>query len=287
MELVEGSFRLTKAELKALVTFSATDESRPHLYGVAFDTNKARAASTDGHRLLMVQARSADVVGGSAVPTLLPLDACKQALSSCGKGQHITVRMPGAPLPECGPGPDNGLGMPTTTLAVVEIHEDLRPTDNALSVAHVRVNDDVKPPPVDQVVPQLDASVVPRTPFVSVSHVYLASMKLVGDAACAKGVEVWPPAEPLDPVVFKAESSVDGAEWTAVLMPMRGDRSPVKASADSAVAWAAGVVARERDVSAEHVRSQFDAALSDRNLPAPKPKPRRSREKTGAPLRAV
>jgi len=56
MEIHENTFVLTKAEIRALVTFASSDKSRVNFYIVWFDVGAGWAESTDGHRALRAHA---------------------------------------------------------------------------------------------------------------------------------------------------------------------------------------------------------------------------------------
>lgn len=218
MNVTPEAVTLSVPELRALMAHASTDETRPHLNGVAVDAARSRCFATDGQRCLVVQGLS-DRVGPAVEPLVVPLatlDVARRAVKADG---HITIRRYAVAA-------TGERALAASPLHVgVEVHDRF---GNLVTAIHVKCNEGA--PPLDAVMPQLNATEGPRCPVTGMATSFLAALATVSAAAGTKGVEIWPPVAPDAPWAFTAAAADGTAHWTAVIMPMRMDTDVKPAS---------------------------------------------------------
>lgn len=220
---------LTKAELRALVTHSSTDETRPRVNAILFNATERCAVATDGHRLAICEA------DGDAAPWsyLMPRAAAETALRAPKAEVYI-------------------LNTVSQDLTAFDKQNRKIGTFDARKVdAQFSPYRQVLGTPSDRGVSQ------------GFNAAYLADVALVTAAAPESGrmngVVFHPGAGELDPAHFTS------GRWTVVLMPMRCDTSVPKRKAPQAApeAPSAAIVLATRATSVEAMPAPQDAKGAD------------------------
>lgn len=200
------SILLTKSDVAALVEFASDDETRPHLSCVEFALGEGEATctATDGHTLVNVRAAlptGADRWPGTAA-VCVPAKALATAAKALRKGETLAVH---AASPEA---------VTLTAGASVATVPTLAATDPGAAF-----------PPWRQVVPsRIRDDEAKAARLLAFNPAYLARLVLVSKA-CEQGKQMRAAIclgeGPLDPMRADFTDATTGAEWCAVVMPMR------------------------------------------------------------------
>lgn len=253
MHIENNEFVLTRADARALLAFASADDTREYICGVWFDPARSRAFSTDGAAAVVAQC-SGDVVSHEP-PRLVPYADFESATKALGRSDVLRVSV-GAP-----PGTGASLGTGDATV-ILTVDGSLRRTPRApYSLPLVRCPDE-RPPPVDQVLPRLDAATRPRPAWGTFDPQLLARATLIGEAATGErdgAVEFWPAEETLMASLLVAYG--DGVEWTAAIMPRRSERTTPRCSADEAITWACRVAAEETGRDETELRAAVQGVM--------------------------
>jgi hypothetical protein len=215
MKIDRDTLELTRAELKALLAFASTDETRPHLCGVAIALGACppRAYASDGHRLI-VGACTGDRVGGTVnAPTMIARPELENACKLARPSDRVRI----------------ALGPPAET-------ESVRALAAPVGIASIQVIDakglavagfwqglqpDVTPPPVEHLIPDPTSYPDTRAGWTTLNASYLAALALMRDAAASDppqcvpttAIRIHTPPTELDPILF------DCGAWLALIMP--------------------------------------------------------------------
>lgn len=211
MKVTAKSVFLSRAELRAILAFASTDETRVNLHAVLFDVAQRTLVATDGHRMATVTADA--VAPGDADGEDPPVDAEKIVVprsfldsvvkGSTGKGRIVISW-----------GADGAL-----TATMQDRH------DKPIGVTLTGKRSDQAFPPYRAVMPsQLDAG----------SHTgdfnarYLDDLALLASAgAVSLSVSLFAPTEHRagsdspGMAVVRGRSDDDRAEWRVCMMPVR------------------------------------------------------------------
>jgi hypothetical protein len=208
MFILEGSFYLSKPELRALLAHASEDETRPHVCGVGFFPQKGAACATDGHRLALLECDEKSDVAAFIV-SRATLEAAMKACPAKGaigvSRERLTVHEAAAL------GPALSTIAPTMTLAVPPVLASFPPYEHIIP-GDYRGNADREP-----------------APCFGVNARYLADVALCA-AACEKikgtsktlhepHLVFYPPTGYLDPMIATV------GPWLVLLMPAR-EREP-------------------------------------------------------------
>lgn len=198
MHYTDSTFTLDRKEIVALCAHASTDEMRPHLNGVGFDTSQGRAVATDGHRLAVLEHDASDRCAPEdrkPTVTIVPLDTMQRAIKAMPRGGTMRVTVTN---------PDNG----TATIVTVTKEGAEAATIQSTSIAVF--------PPYSQIIPPAKAPDEFTLPTrVGFNAHYLASLALVQAAAGDKGVDLQTAENALSPM------RVTCGRWLVVIMPMR------------------------------------------------------------------
>ncbi|NIR28713.1 MAG: hypothetical protein GWN84_05235 [Gammaproteobacteria bacterium] len=302
MHLENREFVLTRADVKAILKFASRDETQDNLAGVWIDPARSRIFATNGHALAVAQCRG-DIVSHEP-PRLVPTAELAAALKHLKKAV-LRVAFAGGET-----GGEHQLSAGDRSV-VLTIDGKARSGRAPYSLPVVRCPD-VRPPPIDHVIPRVDAATKPRCAWATFNAAYLELAPLVAAAVDEDrgggkvgAIEFWFPEAPLEPAVLLCSS--DSVEWTVVMMPVRDARQPARVTADEAIAWAAQIAGGEIDhdpyavatawrgtlaslrqlppVATQNVEATVQDALGDSlrrddTTPARPKKKRRSRKKT-------
>lgn len=221
--------KLTKKICKALLDHASTDDTRPHLHGIAVGTSGAMLAATDGHRLALHWAEGEDVASQATIGAWLddvsragdsrdfvsvPRALWEQAIALCGskaskRGEDAIVVTWDAPTQ-------------TVTIAVERV--DGLPVAPLVADCSRQAG---KFPPIWQVVPKHWKPARPNDrddERETVAKLWAVNAEYIAQAAklCAttselksNGVRVIPPTSALDPMM------IEGNRVAVVIMPMR------------------------------------------------------------------
>lgn len=196
MKQENETFDATIAELRALTTYASTDQTRLHLASVCFDLEKGRAAATDGHRLIVIDAYKRNKSDNRA-QVLVNAQALLGALRGLGaKKTRVKVKCE--------------LGAVTIDSGAVKAE---LPTVNE------------KFPPIDQVIPsRWRDDGFKAAEVVGFNPCYIRDVGVVADIQTSHGqrpqCSIRFGAGELDPARVDAELQDEG-EVTIVVMPMR------------------------------------------------------------------
>lgn len=217
MHVTKDAMTFTRPELRALLAHASTDDTRPHLWGVAIDLTRGRAFATDGHRLCLTQARVTPTLTTAVAACVVARDVLERAVRACGTRGRIAIRR--YALTEATAGSSSVLGAGDDYVSVEVLDEN----DKQLVTAHARIGA-AAPPQIDAIVPVQDLK-AKRTVWTTLDARYLADLALVAAAAeTTAGVRCWAATGPLDPVLHDVDGET--AYWQIVIMPVRGDEAP-------------------------------------------------------------
>lgn len=205
----QNTVSLSKSQLRAIVTHSSGDTTRPHVNAVYFDATTLRAVATDGHRLAICEG---DGVKGTWT-YLMPREAAETALRAKGAETFIldTVRGDVCAF-------DKANRKVGTFEAAQPKHADTKDEKGNVVPGTVFAF-----PPYQQVATAPTVGGDRRRQGFNAG--YLADVALVATAAGSPllGVMFYPGEGELDAGIF-----VTG-KWTVYIMPMRtGDESTPK-----------------------------------------------------------
>lgn len=223
MYVTKDTMTFSKPELRALLAHAGSDDTRPHLCGVAVDLARGRAFATDGHRLAMAQAKVTPSVTASVAACVVARDALERSIKACSSTGRIAIRR--YALTEATAGSATVLGAGEDYIAIEVLDEN----DKALTTAHARIDQACLAVPVDQLLTPQNLT-APRCVWNTVNPAYLADLALVARAAQAVGVRCWAATAPLDPIFHDCDGET--AYWQIVIMPVRSDESPTVEAAD-------------------------------------------------------
>ena len=148
-----AKFSINKKELVALLSHASKEENRP-FSALAFDTEKARAMATDGHRLALCQCQ----------PTTIPITSGKVYLLPLSAAEDISKRLK--------PNEEADISFDDTTKEAI--------VASPMGVSKYKLRDD-NYPPVDQVIPKYDDETKSCTK-IGFNPFYLADLELIGKA---------------------------------------------------------------------------------------------------------
>lgn len=226
-----NTLTFTRAELRALLAHASTDETRLHLCALHYEPGSCppRVFATDGHRLLVGACQGPDRVGDPLPSTSLPRDTLENAIRLARGASAIIVVTLGPPEnARRNDGDPRQLAAPGHASVQVYASEGDRMAEHPIGGFFCKLPD-VQAPPIDHIMSQSepDRSYGERSPFVAFNPSYLADLKLVLSAAAdtggdtGRGVRLFPPRQPLDPVYF------DCGMWRGLLMPTNSAEEPI------------------------------------------------------------
>ena len=204
--------RLTTAEVKAILPFTSTDETRLQLNAVCFDAALGVAVATDGHTLARLVGTGYVRFAGEC---LVAREDMASAVKSAGPGGIVEVS-----YPETGERKAASIACCTKRSLRSMSPDAAEPIDPFLVAATLAVKPvDVQFPPYLQVIPERGFKAGGP---IGVNGGYMARLDAIG-ALCngrTGGVELTGCQGGLDPIRFDASGAETG-EWTVVIMPMR------------------------------------------------------------------
>lgn len=214
MKHKNGTFTLTKADAKALLSCASADLTRAHT-GVRFDPYIGTVVASDGVTLMTVEhiATGNNNAKGFTVPTV----ALAKAIKPMRKRDRLTVTFDDERITLAAERPVKGFANKWEPLALCDETAIVCEPVNGVY------------PPWQSVVPARRSSegtenVVHARLNLAFNPEYLLRSKLMLDAAEPRvkaGVRWSIPCGPLDPIRADCECSVTGVKWVLVVMPMR------------------------------------------------------------------
>ena len=204
MILTNESLSLSRGELAALVGHTSADITRAHLNSVCIDREAGRVCATDGHRLLVWTGEKS-----AGAQALLPAAALRGVLAfSTPAARRKSRRVALVPLTT-----DLTISLGETEATV------LLPAGMRLAIPYTR---DAHYPPIDAVVPRYKLD--DAQSLAAVNPLYFVEIAKLAKVLCARlpGITVQTGPTDLDPFLVRF---CGNEQWSAVIMPMRGERT--------------------------------------------------------------
>ena len=200
MKHTDNGIELTKAEVAALLAFTADEPQRSDLYGVKFRVSESHvhARASNGHIAIDVVGMNDD---GSEHEWFVHRDFLRGAAKMADAKGAIYLMFSGASLNDARMVNEDGLEIATFSW----------PTDAANAQASF---------PDDALEKLLEPPSGKATKSSTLDADYLGLMKTVAKAAGVSGVTCYPPPKSDQRIMFRCEG-VD-TTWVALVMPMRG-----------------------------------------------------------------
>lgn len=194
MKCEDGTFTLSKEEIRALSAYVSTDTTRPYMNKVEFDLNQGRASATDGHTACIAQCDVQQTLDTHPV-FYVGLDRLEQVARDMKRNEEVR-------LSEFRDG------------VVTISNERLRYEFGGVSAS--------KFPNIDHVIPDPKRT---GGNEVKLNTDYLVRIERVAIACALKGsvnrVVTINLGDKYDPVLLRMSSVDRKTEWTVLVMPTR------------------------------------------------------------------
>jgi len=206
---------LSKDEIKLLLAVASTDSTRRHLNALVFQPDKRRVVATDGHRLVMVEAKATPPTEGTPPEAPLEANAMDTEFMLSRDDAALALKQMSVYKASQAFFSRNDKTIEVSVIVATQVYKNWR--------------GEYSPPPYEQVVPKYEDE-RKIAPVVGFNALYLSDIALMGDCMeSEKGgkkskyrtnpVKVRFGADERDPVLITGETPT--TSLTMVLMPVR------------------------------------------------------------------
>jgi hypothetical protein len=196
MKFTEDALVIDRCELRALLAFASSDDTRPQMESIHIEPDRGRVYATDGHRLLMLESEP-----GDGTPYAIPARAMARAMRVFAAAIQVRHGDGAITLDD-----DPCARMISSGCDLIVLTMPARA---------------VEPPPIDSVLASVDMTSPPVSSY-SLNAKYLSDVRLIGELGSSRsnGISLHAPRGDHGPVLVTATSD-DGTEATGLLMPIR------------------------------------------------------------------